>query len=168
MPTVFTHASNVVRTATDAGVDENGKFQLWTSSQENNSNDNTSVRAHFKFGPLDPDFGNVIRDFEVAAVIEAKYGTEWVTIARSFTPFRDTRRATEHVIIMQPNMIVTDVGIPDIDADELGNEFSATSRSAGKMAQYWRTALYVTERGFGTPGAFVSLNFSVFGEIYNV
>ncbi len=168
MPTAFTHASTITRTAAQAGINANGKFLLWASSSENNSNDLMCIRAHCKFGPVTPDFGDIIRDFEIDAVIEGQYGSQWVTIARSYTPFRDTRRATEHVIVMQPNMVVVDVGVPEITADMLGNEFTATSRQAGKLAGTWRSALYVTERGFGTPGAFASLTFSVFGEIYDV
>jgi hypothetical protein len=172
MPTNFSLATNLTRSAIDAnsgaGVNANGRYLLWASAQQNNSNDLTSIRAHVQMSAIVPDFGDAPRNYEVETAIEGKYDNAWVRIARSFVPFRDTRRAREHVIVMQPNLVVVDVGVPDIDADLDGNEFSAKSSQAGKMPRDWRVAMYLVERGYGTPGAFQSITFSVVGEIYNV
>ncbi len=160
-------ATDVVRTAADAGLTANGTALLWCSADQNNSTGQKSLRLVVRYDNVSPDFGSVPLTFELVAVVETKIGSKWSKSAYQFQPYRNSLGAEEHIIMLQPDAVVIDQGIPDVIyyGDE---EQALIHRQQGKLGDVWRACVYVTERGYGGPGAFASVKLTALAETFDV
>lgn len=172
----FTLWNEQVITAANAlePVTSDGTFKLAVSAPVSNSQGALrSLRLVLRYDSITPDAPELPEDpsqtFDISAIVEGRGedGTQWFPVAYQFSPFKATYQGRERIIILQPNILVLDLGVDDIifvnDATR-----ARVSRQQGAVPDTeMRVALSVTERGFGQGGAFQSVKISGFGELFD-
>ena len=155
-----------------SAITENGRHQLYTSPSVSNASGNSgylydSLRLVIDYENLNPDLRT---EFDIQAIVESSNGEDgadqrWFPVAYQFEPFYRSDFGPKREILLQPNLIVIDVGIDDIVY--VGGFEAAVSRQQGKLGSDFRVVLILNERGFGTPEAFSGVDVSIYGEMFS-
>lgn len=150
-------ASSVV-----GGIAENGMYDLYTSSNQNNNNALPSCRLVIDYSNLTP--GDIPGG--ITAVVEAMNGSNWFPIAYQFEPFRNADQGSQRILHLGPGIDTYNDGIDSIVY--VGNRTTARiSRQQGRAGSAFRVKLRLEEAGYGTPFQFDSVRVSVYGELFD-
>jgi hypothetical protein len=161
----FNLASDVIKTAANIGINGNGIYTVWTSQTQQNPTDLTSLRTIIDYKDTSPTYGENPITFEISALIESQNNGNWFPVAYQFEPFRTADQGKKRILLLQPDISTFDSGIDDIIYVG-GETIARISRQQGKLGPSWRARIIVLENGYGSPGAFQSLTFNVYGEVF--
>lgn len=158
------------QTFTNSGITGNGTFDLAISGTQSNTIGLKSLRLVCEYVSASPSSN--LRNFDLLCLIDSSNGLsgaskKWFPMAYHFEPFRRDNKGMIRNILMQPDMVVIDVGIDDV-LQVGGDSVSRISRQQGKLGPEFRVRLSLTEFDFGGPGAFQSVTVNVYGEKFDV
>lgn len=170
----FTLWNNQTITALDAGVNANGTFHLATSAEISNSQSALrSLQLILRYDSVIPEApqlaGEPAQTFDISAIVEGRSedGTQWFPIAYQFSPFRSSFQGSERILMLQPNIIVIDLGVDDVIYVNDGVRARVSRQQGAVPDTAFRVCVTVTERGYGGGGAFQSVTLTGFGELFD-
>lgn len=149
-------------------VNSNGKFIVNISPTISNpSNEETnSIVLDVLFSNFSPDPETTVPGWSIRAVVESSNGAGlWRPVGVQFEPLRNPAQGSRQIIIIQPNIINFDEGIP-IDVWDGEAVSSRINRQQGILGNDFRVVLEVIETKYGTLDALQSFNVRMTGERY--
>ena len=166
----FTLWNNQAFTASGAGINANGTYELATSDGVNNAVGGfRSLKLIMEYSDISPDFGVNPQTFDIDSVVEGYNSNllRWYPVAYQFTAYRNPMNGNTRIIQLQPSLSGFDAGVDDIMW--VGDSTLArVSRQQGNLPDtQFRVRITVTERGYGGPGAFQSVSISAYGEAFD-
>jgi hypothetical protein len=163
----FTIYNNTGELISMAGqVTGNGKFTVRTTASQNNNTARDSILVDVSFS----DFilnGGTSPGWSVRCVLESSDGNgNWHRVGAMFEPLRSIEQGARNLVVVQPNIINFDEGIP---IDEWDGQAVAyrIHRQQGVLGQDYRFRFEVIETKFATPDALVSFKVKLFGQRYS-
>ena len=151
-------------------VTDNGRYDLWSSEVIGNENKEAgNAGAEFDSLRLTVRYQNPkpASNLSLQAIIESSngQGKVWGSVGNQFDYYTG-EGGHEQVIQIQPNLFVTDPGIPELvftGDDHTGS----VSRQSSRIGSDFRVKIICSESFFGSDLAFQSVMIDVFGELYN-
>ena len=153
----------------NTGITGNGVWHLATSTEQPNATGLNSIRVVCEYESVTPASND--REFDLTCIVESSNGEtgaaqKWFPIAYQFDPFRRDIKGKTRELILQPSIVVIDMGVDD--GIQLGGDTVARiSRQQGKLGDDFRVCIVLHEQDYGGPGAFQSATISVYGERFN-
>lgn len=151
----------------NSGVTGNGQFHLFTSNPVSNSNDRNSLRVVVDYSNNVPDPESTPIAYNLVAIVESSDGQgNWYPLNYQFQPFVKEEQGKKHILTLEPGIFNLDEGVASTVYDGVKN-VAVESRKQGHLSDDFRICIILNENGFGSPGAFQSVNVTIHYEIYN-
>lgn len=150
----------------NSAVTANGQYHLYTSNPIANSNDDDSLRVVITYKNNLPDPEQTVVQYNLLAIVESSDGQDnWYPLHYQFQPFVKAELGDKHSLILEPGIFNLDEGVPSSIYDGFKN-IAIESKKQGHLSDDFRICILLNENGYGTPGAFQSVNLDLHYEKY--
>lgn len=154
-------------TLSNAPVTGNGQFELYNSGSIKNSTSASCLRVVVTYANNLPDPESVVVQYRLTAIVESSDGEgSWYPLHYQFQPFIKAEQGAKHILVLEPSIFSFDEGIPNTISDGATN-IAVESKKQGRLSDDFRIRLLLSEGGYGTAGAFQSVDVTLHYEIYN-
>lgn len=151
-------------------VNANGKFVVDISPEFTNPDNEgcNSILLDIEFSNFLPDPDTNPPNWKIKATIESSNGAGlWRPVGSQFEPLSHPSQGPRQIIIVQPDIVNFDEGIPIDDWDGAA-VVARRSRQQGILGNDFRVVLSVLENNYGNLNALQSFTVKMIGERYAV
>lgn len=150
-------------------VTSNNKFIVDVTPTVQNPDNQTcnSILLDLEYSGFTPNPDTTSPGWKIRAVIESSNGSgSWHPIGVQFEPLQHPSQGARQIIIIQPNIINFDEGIP-VDVWDGQAVATRINRQQGVLGIDFRVVLEVIETKYGTLDALQGFTVKMIGERYN-
>jgi len=154
---------------TNQMIDRNATFDVLVSQAQPNNGAMAGIKLVAEFDSFVPDpAAEVPTNFNLVVSLESSNnnGQTWFPLVTQFQPLVNPELGDKIILIAAPNIFNPDEGVPFDDWNG-ARVISRTSRRQETLGASYRVRVYLTENGYGTPGAFQSCRVSISGERFD-